>query len=311
MPGAMAGGIRGTLLILADLLDSYIRVTDTKTERSHEYRLIEHIDIERRPIRRRDAVLAQDFQTKMWFNGWRLSPEFYSLLGRIAELQELNLDVFTSIRSPLAQAIYLYIPSRAYHHDEAKPFEICLTLLLTQVSFRVPSQKQRRHQIFTQHEKEGHSVMQQLDGLETLSGIFRVRLVETADWADWKLLAWVERRKKVLPVEGGQSKLVAAYVRSGRPMELLHQSLSNIQPLSDYETELLTTAKVEVVKNRRFFEVSKAVLREARFDELLAEAKNDEIEGRQAKKNPTARLIQRIMVAVGTPVGLAKGAARN
>jgi hypothetical protein len=98
--------------ILGDLLDAYIRVADTKTGISHEYRLIEHIDIERRPIRRRDAKLANDFQTEMWFNGCRLSPEFYSLLNRIAELQDLDLEVFTSIRSPLAQAIYLYIPKR-------------------------------------------------------------------------------------------------------------------------------------------------------------------------------------------------------
>ena len=151
--------------------------------------------------------------------------------------------------------------------------------------------------------------MQQLNGLETLSGTFRVCLTETADGADWKLLAWVERRKKTMPLERCQSKLVAAYVTSGRPMELLHQSLSNIQPLSDYETELLTTAKVEIGKNRRFFEVAKAVLREARFDELLAEAKADELEGREAKKSPTARLIHRIMVAVGTPVGVARGGA--
>jgi hypothetical protein len=52
----------------------------------------------------------------MWFNGCTLSPEFFGLLSSIAELQNLKLNVFTSIRSPLAQAIYLYIPSRAHHH---------------------------------------------------------------------------------------------------------------------------------------------------------------------------------------------------
>jgi len=74
-----------------------------------------------------------------------------------------------------------------------------------------------------------------------------------------------------------------------------------------YELELLTEAKVEFAKNRRFFEVAKALLREARFDGLLAEAKDDEKEGRKARKNSTARLIHRIMEAVGAPVALPKG----
>jgi hypothetical protein len=222
-------------------------------------------------------------------------------------LQNMKLEVFTSIRSPLAQAIYLYIPSRAHHHSKEDPFEITLTRLLEQVSFPVPSFKSQRKQVFTQHEKEGRSVLQQLNGIETLSGRFNVALAETSDGTDWKLLAWVEKavRKPKLPGEG--SKLVAAYLESGRPRELLDQALSNINPLTDYELELLTEAKVEFAKNRRFFEVAKALLREARFDGLLAEAKGDEKEGRKARKNSTARLIHRIMEAVGAPVALPKG----
>jgi hypothetical protein len=296
--------------ILGDLLDAYIRVTDIKTGISHEYRLIEHIDIERRPIRRRDAVLANDFQCEMWFNGCRLSPEFYSLLGRIAELQELNLDVFTLIRSGLAQAIYLYIPSRAYHHTEEKPFEITLTKLLDQVSFKVPPQKQRRHQIFTQHEDERRSVLQQLDGKKTLSGKFRVKLAETSDGSDWKLLAWIERRAK-RTVEKSESKIVGAYLKSGRPQELLYQALSNIRPLNDYDIELLIAGNIEVEKNRSFFEKAKALLGETRFTGLLAEAKSDELEGRKAKKNPTARLIYYIMQALETPATVAKPAKQG
>jgi hypothetical protein len=38
-----------------------------------------------------------------------------------------------------------YIPSRACHHTEVKPFEISLTRLLEQVSFPLPPQKCRRH----------------------------------------------------------------------------------------------------------------------------------------------------------------------
>jgi hypothetical protein len=287
--------------IVRDLMDSYIRVTDLKTNIDHEYRLIERIDIEKRPPRRRDSRIATSKQKEMWFNGCTLSPEFYGLLNRIAELQHLKLNVFTAIRSPLAQAIYLYIPSRACHHTEVKPFEITLTKLLEQISFPVPRHKCRRHKLFAQHADENRSIIQQLDGLETLKAIFRVRLAETADGSDWKLQFWVEKNPEQPKIHRGNSKLVAAYLKSGRPRELLEQALSNIQPLSSYETDLLETAEVEIGKNRRFFEMAKAILRETRFVSLLAEAKGDAQEGRQPIKTPTARLIYRIMEAVGTP----------
>ena len=180
--------------------------------------------------------------------------------------------------------------------------EIALTKLLQQVSFPVSHFKSKRRELFTKHEEENRAIIQQLDGLETLSGIFRVTLAETTDGTDWKLRAWVEqnKRKQKLTPEG--SKLVAAYLKSGRPRELLDQALSNIQALSSYEIELLERAEVELGKNRRFFEMAKAILREPRFVGLLAEAKNDAVEGKAASKNPTARLIHRIMEAISAPI---------
>ncbi len=288
--------------IVADLLDSYIRVTDLKTGIAHEYRLIEHIDIEKRPIRRRDSSLAKSAQLEMWFNGCTLSPEFYGLLHRITELQHLKLDVFTSIRSPLAQAIYLYIPSRAHHHSADNPFEISLKKLLEQVSFPDPLQKNRRHKLFSQN---SHPILKQLDGVETLSGRFRVALVETQDGTDWKLLAWIEKTPK--RTGQGNSKLIKAYLDSGRSREHLDIALANISPLSDYERELLASANVEVARNQRFFELAKAILGTARFTGLLAEAKGDVLEERKATKNPTARLIFRIMETVSAPAQKVSG----
>lgn len=292
--------------IIGQLMDSYIQVTDLKTKLAHSYRLINELAIRGKTIARRDSKLAKDKQTEIKLNRIVLSEEFYNLLGRIAELQDLKLDVFTGIRSPLAQAIYLYIPSRSVHHSENNPFEISLTKLLEQVSFRVPEFKSKRLELFTKHSKENRAIIQQLDGVETLTGHFRVRLAETADGSDWKLLTWVEASQTKRDRAVSNSKLVAAYLESGRPRELLEQSLSNIESLTDYELDLLKEAKVEFQKNRRFFEVAKALLREPKFDGLLAEAKGDEKEGRKARKNPTARIIHRIMEAVGAPVGLPK-----
>jgi hypothetical protein len=288
--------------IVGDLLDSYIRVTDLKTNIDHEYRLIERIDIEKRPPRRRDSRIATSNQREMWFNGCTLSPEFYGLLNRIAELQHLNLDVFTAIRSPLAQAIYLYIPSRAHHHSETKPFEIAVTKLLEQVSFPVPRHKSFRQKLLCQHQEEGRSILQQLEGLETLSGHFHVKLAETSDGTDWKLLAWVERNVRKTGAGDVNSKLISGYLNSGRPRELLNQALADVQPLTTYEEDLLRVAQVEVEKSRRFFELAKAILRPTRFVAILAEAKGDALEGRQATKNPTARIIWRIREAISSPV---------
>ena len=288
--------------IVADLLDSYIRVTDIPTGIAHEYRLIEHIDIEKRPIRRKDDYRAGSPQLEMWFNGCTLSPEFFGLLSRIAELQHLKLDVFTSIRSPLAQAIYLYIPSRAFHHTAKQPFEISLTKLLEQVSFPVPKHKSTRKKVFAQREELGQSIIQQLDGLETLSGRFRVALAETSDSSDWKLQAWVEMpHKRLKKPTLADSKLARAYLQSGRTRQELQERLARRAPLSSYHLELLGTAKVDVKGSERFFELAQVLLGETRFVQLLSEAKGDALEGREATKNPTARLIFRIMEAIGTP----------
>ena len=284
--------------IIADLLDSYIRVTDVKTGIAHEYRLIEHIDFEKRPIRRKDARLANSSQLEMWFNGCSLSPDFFGLLHRIAELQQLKLGVFTAIRSPLAQSIYLYIPSRAFHHSESDPFEITLTRLLEQVSFPIPIHRSKRKELFTKHQEEGRSILQQLDGTETLSGHFHVRLAPTSDESDWKLQAWIDKSTQTIKPRGGDSKLIQAYLKSGRTQEQLDQVLVNLQPLTDYERELLETAQVKVAGSERFLQLAKGLLSPTRFVSLLAEAKGDELEGRPAKKNPTARLIYRIVEAM-------------
>ena len=211
--GRYARAISG---IVADLIESYISVTDLKTGIGHQYRLIERLDIESRQPRRRDSKLAKSNQSELWFNGCSLSPEFFGLLGKITELQHLRLDVFTAIRSPLAQAIYLYIPSRAHHHDEANPFEITVSKLLEQIAAPKPLQKSKRKEIFTKHQDEGRAIIQQLDGRKTLSGVFRVRLAETCDKSDWKIQAWIEKTEKQQARKPSKSILVATWLDSGR-----------------------------------------------------------------------------------------------
>ena len=293
--------LRAIKAIVADLADSYIQVTDLRTKVAFSYRLIERVMIRGTPIARRDSGEASSRQTEMKLNEITLSPEFYGLLNRIAELQDLKLSVFTSIRSPLAQAIYLYIPSRSVHHSESNPFEISLTKLLEQVSFPIPVFKSKRKELFTKHEEESRSILQQLDGRETLTGRFRVTLAETADGSDWKLQTWVEQNPHSETLLNGESKIIKAYLSSGRSLEYLQQALANMTPLTDYEMDLMKAGNIEIEKNRKCFAMMKAILKERRFHSILAEAKCDELEGRKATKNPTARLIHRLKEAVSTP----------
>jgi hypothetical protein len=298
--------LRAIKKIISELMRSYIQVTDMQTKLATSYRLIERVVIPGRAISRRDSSEARSPQTELRLNEITLSAEFYALLNRIAELQDLKLSVFTSIRSPLAQAIYLYIPSRSAHHDESNPFEISIRTLLEQVSFPIPIFKSKRKELFTKHQEEGRSILQQLNGKETLTGMFRVKLAETVDGADWKLLTWVEKTPKAKRLINSDSKIIRAYLASGRPAEYLEQALASVTPLNDYQIELLQAGQVEIEKNRKCLEWMRAVLKDAKFNEILSDAKADELEGRKAHKNPTARLIHRLMEAIGAPVALPK-----
>ena len=94
------------------------------------------------------------------------------------------------------------------------------------------------------------------------------------------------------------SKLIAAWESSGRTRELLEQRLADTPPLSGHELDLLEKADVRVTGNERFFKLAKAMLPYCEFISLLSEAKGDNLEGKKAKKNQTARLIWRLKSAI-------------
>lgn len=140
--------------------------------------------------------------------------------------------------------------------------------------------------------------MSQLDGLETLTGIFRVRLVETNNRTDYKLQAWVERHALKMKRDRRNSKLMKAFLDAGHSEEELDRRLDSLQPLDDYERDLLEKGEIEIEKSRRFLELAKALVGRVKFNTLAGECKADVLEGRKATKNPTARLIWRVIEAI-------------
>jgi len=280
--------------LLGDLMDTYFRIRNLETGIAHSYRILEHIDIEERPIRRRDSIKAQTSQMEMWFHGVTIAPGFYDLLQDIAELQYLKLEAFTSIRSPLAQAIYLYIPSRAHHHSKSNPFEIAIPKLLEQVSHPLPKYNSYQKALFTQNR---NSVLSQLNGKETLTGTFYLNLVKTADGKNFKLQAWIEPREENKTLPKPKSKFIQAFLDRGVSYDEIQKRLKRILPLDSYELELLKKGKIIIDGNEPFLEMAKALLGRNRFGQLLSEAKGDALEDQQTTKSPTHRLIHRIMEA--------------
>jgi hypothetical protein len=56
----------------------------------------------------------------------------------------VRLDVLRTLASDLAQAIYLFIPSRAVHHAKEDPWKINLANLFDQLGMNVPVSKSLR-----------------------------------------------------------------------------------------------------------------------------------------------------------------------
>jgi hypothetical protein len=287
-------------LLLGDLLDTYLRVQQPKSEILRTYRLIERVEIRQGPHPCCSAQSSSNLPSSAtWIDSVTLSNELCIALDDLRETHQLNLDSFTTMRSRLAQAIYLYLPSRAHHHTSNQPFEIALTRLLEQVGHPVPPTRKLRKKLFVQN---ATPVLEQLDQVPVLSGSLRVRLEETATGEDYKLLAWIDRDASPSPSAPHRTgKVAQAFMEGGGSQQELDRRLAHMPSITEYEFSLLERGQIRVEGNERFLRLTKALLGESRFETLLAEAKGDVIEGRPATKNPTARLIHRIMEGLRTP----------
>ena len=104
----------------------------------------------------------------------RRKPEFAELLCDWTNIIHVRLDVLRTLASDLAQAIYLFIPSRAVHHKKDDPWKINLTDLFIKLGMNVPASKSLRKKALAQHGTK--SVLKQLNGVPILSGCLRVSL---------------------------------------------------------------------------------------------------------------------------------------
>ena len=278
------------LNVLFDLQETWV-AREIEGGKVEYFQILGDIKIHQKTARRRDALKALSMQQEMWLDRVTLSPEFFGLLKRWEELARICLHVLTSIRSPKAQAIYTYIPSRAVHHTKSKPFSINLATILEQIGAPVPTSKSKRKQIFTQN---NNSILSQLDGAEVIDGILRADLATTRDGSDFKLIFWVEKHNASTPTAPPKkSKMLEAWLKGGRSQASFQERLSKTGVLQHHHLELLEQAGVKLRETERFFRMAYALLG-PRFERILSEAKGDALEG-DTGTNPTGRLIYRIL----------------
>lgn len=282
--------------ILSDLERCWFRVSYDNGD-SESYRILKNVSVHIKAPRRK-PLANKLTQEEIWFDEVELHPKFFNLLKDYMSIAQIHLKTLTSIRSPLAQAIYAYIPSRAIYYEQHKPFEITLRKLLEQVGHTVAEAKSVRKKLFIQN---NNPVIEQLDDIEVISGKLRVNLCETLDGNDYKLQFWVEKseHKEIIEIQDKPSVLKQIWLESGRPLQDFLKKIKHPLPsFNDYQLELFKKGNITLKGSEVFFKQALALLGQAKFNELLSEAKADVLEGRIVKKSETQKLIHYIKQAL-------------
>jgi hypothetical protein len=228
----------------------------------------------------------------------QFAPTFLEFLGDIEKFFSIRLDIFNSLSSGIAKAIYLYIPSRALKSTKKSPFKITLTNLYRQINIKVPVYKSQRLERLTQHK---NPVIKQLDNdWINYNKKLRVRLEKTKDDSDYNFCAWTEELAdndyKAPDGDSLRTWFINGQKNTINASELFNEQMKNITPLDWYQIETLKEAEINWEKSRIFLEQSKALLGRARFDELCADVKGRVLssiysDSVQSLKSPIAYLI--------------------
>lgn len=183
----------------------------------------------------------------------QLDPNFITFIDQIEKFISVRLDVKTKLRSPVAQAIYTYIPSRAIYSTEKEPWQISLAVLMRELRLPEEKYKSKRKEFFTQNRT---SIMQQLDGLPLRSGdLFRCKLEEKKDKTDYYFCCWVQKIEKKVK----SSPLLQCWKDAGRDVKTFYKLVDERKPLTRKTVEDLKDMDLDPVKDRQYFEVAKAI----------------------------------------------------
>lgn len=201
----------------------------------------------------------------------QLDPNFITFIDQIEKFISVRLDVKVKLPSPVAQAIYTYIPSRAiYSTSEKTPWKITLTALMKELRLPEEKYKSKRKEFFTQNKI---SIMQQLDGQPVRSGdLFRCKLEENTKKTDYYFCCWTQKNEK----KTQKSRLLQCWIDAGRDVKDFYRLIDNKKPLTRKTIEDLKIMGLDPVKDKAYFEAAKAIfayLGDPDFEGFIADIK--------------------------------------
>ncbi len=225
----------------------------------------------------------------------QLDQNFINFIDQIEKFISVRLDVKVKLPSPVAQAIYTYIPSRAIYSTIKDPWRISLTNLMKEL--RLPlekyASKSEKKKLFTQNKT---SIMQQLDGQPLRSGdLFRCCLEEKKDKSDYYFCCWVQKVAK----KTQNSPLLQCWKDDGRDVKVFYKLIDEKKPLTRKTIEDLKDMGLNPVKDRTYYEAAKAILAylgDSDFEGLIADIKCRYEEG--SVRQPWALLAYNIRQAI-------------
>lgn len=264
--------------LLKDLRDTFVRIQEKENE-SVSFTVIKGANY-REKYRKKDRN-----QPELWLENIQLSEIFIKTLVDWSNLMHIQLNEIFRMKTPLAAAIYTYIPSRAMERKKEAPFEITLTVLLEQLGEKIPEKKALRKQKFLRKDSRYDiDVVSDLDKAILNSGkILRCIMTETVDDKDYKLQLWVERPEK-LPPSGA---LWEAWSYSGGTIEEWNEHMSRLYLIrwNPYEEDAFSEFD-NWEESETFFRMAKSLLGDLHFTEILGEVKNCIREGRDINGKP-------------------------
>jgi hypothetical protein len=282
--------------LLLDLEFTPIEIFDEKNE-SDPFPIINKPSYRKKYSRRHNQE-----QPEFWLESVSFHEKFVKYIIDFANWLSIRLDELFRMSTPLAAACYTYLPSRAWHHDGEKPFEITLSNLLEQLGEKVPGKKaERKRKFYRKDDRYDIDVVSDLDGAEiNCERVLRCEMVETADGKDYKLRLWSETVKR--PPSVAKGELWDAWRAGGGTAEEWSRLMSNYSRIEWDPYELDAFAAIpDWRSSERFYKMSKCLLG-SRFTEELGIVKNAVREGAvvngQLVMNPSAYLNYLLIRAV-------------
>lgn len=242
--------------ILGDLENIWTQISDGKT--NLKFKILASITLEENAETKAERLRFLVFD-----------KTFMQFIEAFEKTQNIQLDVLNSIRSDIAKALYLYLPSRAVKNTKNSPFKITLTKVFEQIGAVVPQHKSKRKQRFTQN---NNSVLNQLDNTRLqFNTKLRVCLEETKNKKDYNLCAWPEPLKDTeVQDRDSTSKLFVWFIDGNNgTAEDFYKKIVKMPALNIYEKGKLQNCGIDIIQNEKFLRMSKALMGE--FTELCGE----------------------------------------